>query len=340
MDKSSATKLDAPATAAPARAWSRRHWIGATAGAAIGALAAEAASLAGTWDHERPSPLAPRLRSPRAGALPLAGGGRWQGAPRLTHIGHSCHLIEIAGQRWLTDPWFFDPAFGSLRHSLALEVGAVGPLDGIFISHRHADHFDPTALRALSKEAAVWTPDPSLLGPLAELGFARVQLSQPWLTSASGPLQIGFAPALHDVPQHSLSLAGDAARVLFCADTGYHQHFGEIRRRFQPTTALLPCDGTRLRWEPRSIMNADEAARAAIELGCRQLLQTHGDAHYSDLVAEHVLSASDPAPLAGLRTALAALRDATRDVAAAEPAAPVPDFSPLAIGETRALFTP
>src|SRR5690606_8320585 len=143
----------------------------------------------------------------------------------LTHVGHCCHLIEMAGQRWLTDPWFFDPAFGSLRHSAALPVSALGPLAGIFISHRHADHFDPSALRALSKRAAVWTADPSLLGPLGELGFSRVSLSQPWLTLPSGGLLLGFAPALHDVPQHSLYLAGDGARLLFCADTGFHEHF-------------------------------------------------------------------------------------------------------------------
>jgi L-ascorbate metabolism protein UlaG (beta-lactamase superfamily) len=336
VDKSRATELDVGVMLPTRTRWSRRRWLGATVGAAAGAFAAEAASLAGSWDHERRSPRAASARSPHAGPLPPA--------PRLTHIGHSCHLIEMSGQRWLTDPWFFDPAFGSLRHSAALDVRDIGPLDGIFISHRHADHFDPSALRALGKDAAVFTPDPSLLGPLSELGFRRVTLSHPWLTSASGRLQIGFAPALHDVPQNSLSLVDDQARLLFCADTGYHPHWAEIRRRFRPSTALLPCDGTTLRWEPRQIMNASEAARAAIELGCRQLLQTHGDAHYSDLVAEHLLSASDRAPLDGLRAALATEGAGTAGAKGgarahdAEPAAPPPDFTPLEIGETRGLL--
>jgi L-ascorbate metabolism protein UlaG (beta-lactamase superfamily) len=345
VDKSSATKLDAGVTLPARPSWSRRRWLGVAGGAAAGAFVAEAASLAGSWDHERPSLRASSARSLRAGPLPPA--------PRLTHIGHSCHLIEMSGQRWLTDPWFFDPAFGSLRHTAALDVSDIGPLDGIFISHRHADHFDPSALRALGKDAAVFTPDESLLGPLSELGFRRVTLSHPWFTTASGRLQIGFAPALHDVPQHSLSLVDDQARLLFCADTGFHEHWAEIRRRFRPRTALLPCDGTTLRWEPRQIMNASEAARAAIELGCRQLLQTHGDARYSDLVAEHLLSSSDSAPLDGLRAALVA-EGATRAGARAEatagpsagakaapdaePAAPPPDFTPLELGETRALL--
>lgn len=240
----------------------------------------------------------------------------------------------MAGQRWLTDPWFFDPAFGSLWHTAALDVSALGPLDGIFISHRHADHFDPSALRALGKNAALWTADPTLLGPLAELGFARVSLSHPWQTLQSGGLEVGFAPAVHDVPQHSLCLAGEGARVLFCADTGYHDQWGEIRRRFRPSAALLPCDGTSLRWEPRQIMNAAEAARAALELGCRQLFQTHADARYSDLVAKHLLSASDREPVEGLRAALAALALTPQGAPTA-----LPEFQPLAIGDTRALLT-
>jgi L-ascorbate metabolism protein UlaG (beta-lactamase superfamily) len=319
--------------ALPARPrWSRRRWLGATAGAAAGAFVAEGASLAGSWDHEHPSPLAGFSGSLRARSSPPV--------PRLTHIGHCCHLIEMSGQRWLTDPWFFDPAFGSLRHTTAMDVGDIGPLDGIFISHRHADHFDPAALRVLGKEAAVWTADPILLGPLSELGFRRVMLSHPWHTTASGRLQIGFTPAVHDVPQHSLSLVDDEARLLFCADTGDHEHWGEIGRRFRPSTALLPCDGTTLRWEPRQIMNAGEAARAAFELGCRQLLQTHADARYSDLVAERLLSASDREPLDGLRAALAAEGSAGALAAPGdERAAPPPDFTPLAIGETRALLT-
>jgi L-ascorbate metabolism protein UlaG (beta-lactamase superfamily) len=335
VDKSSITKLHTGVTLPARRRWSRRGWLGATAGAAAGAVLAEAASLAGSWDHARPSPRAAFPRSLRTRPLPQA--------PRLTHIGHSCHLIEMSGQRWLTDPWFFDPAFGSLRHTAALDVSDIGPVDGIFISHRHADHFDPSALRALGKNAAVFTPDPSLLGPLSELGFRDVTLSHPWLTLASGRVQIGFAPALHDVPQNSLSLVDGQARLLFCADTGFHEHWAEIRRRFRPTTALLPCDGTTLRWEPRQIMNASEAARAAVELGCRQLLQTHGDARYSDLIAEHLLSESDRAPFDGLRAALAAEGRAGAGLAGAaepkaEPAAPPPHFMPLELGETRALL--
>jgi len=315
--------IDNAGAAAPnGAAISRRGWLG-IALATGGAVASEVASLGGAWDH----------RSFRA-ALPPPPEPSALGAARLLHIGHCCHLIELSGQRWLTDPWFFNPAFGSLTHESARPVGSLGPLDGIFISHRHPDHFDPRALAQLDRRAQVWTPDPSLLGPLQELGFARVVLSNPWQTLVHQGLEVSFVPAEHDVPEHSLMLAGSEARVLFCGDTGPHDHWREIRRRYRPTTALLPCDGTALRWEPRRIMNPEEAAHAAFELGCTQVLQTHADATYTDPIARYVLSTTEPEPVARLAALLAS---AARDAPTREPAAGSPRFTPLISGETRAL---
>ncbi|HKO92551.1 MAG TPA: MBL fold metallo-hydrolase [Polyangiaceae bacterium] len=333
MDKSvlASTPPGAPGrflTATPRLA--RRQWLQIALAASGGVLSGEIASLAGAWDHRRAT-----LASPPGVKGPVALGG-----PRLFHVGHCCHLIELGGQRWLTDPWFFNPAFGSLTHTSGIGVDAIGPLDGIFISHRHPDHFDPSALRRLDRQARVWTPDPSLIEPLRELGFQRVSLSVPWQSEVVGALTVSFVPAVHDVPQHSLMLVGPDARVLFCGDTGAHDHWGEVRRRYRPSTALLPCDGTALRWEPRQIMNPEEAARAALELGCRQVLQTHADATYTDPIARYLLSSSEPEPLERLSRALE--RAGELAAPASESAAPalapaVPSFSPLAIGETRAL---
>jgi L-ascorbate metabolism protein UlaG (beta-lactamase superfamily) len=326
LDKSTraATPNVPPSEGTEPRSVSRRTWLGLSL-AGTAAAAAEAASLAGAWDHRSlelaPSSSAPSATASTAGVEPASSAAPPAGAGRLLHVGHCCHLLEIAGQRWLTDPWFFNPAFGALTHQSALAAHAVGPLDGIFISHRHPDHFDPSALRALDRGAKVWTPDESLVGPLRELGFTSVALSQPWQTLQQGSLAVSFVPALHDVPQHSLVLAGPEARVLFCADTGFHGHWAEIRRRYQPLTALLPSDGTRLRWEPRLIMTPEEAARAALELGCPQILQTHADATYTDPIARYVLSETEPAPLERLERAL-------KDRVA---------FKPLHVGETRAL---
>jgi L-ascorbate metabolism protein UlaG (beta-lactamase superfamily) len=332
MDKSDRAEFAAAPRASVRPRMSRRRWLGATLGAGVGAVAAEVVSLSGARDHAQASAVEPSAGAaapePASFTTRVGGAGPW-----LTHIGHSCHLLELGGQRWLTDPWFFDPAFGSLWHRVARDVSGIGSLDGIFISHRHADHFDPAALRLLDRRAQVWVSDESLLEPLQQMRFSRVQVSSPWRALELSGLTLAFAPADHDVPQHSLVLLAADARVLFCADTGYHAHFAEIRRRYRPTTALLPCDGTALRWEPRQIMNPEEAARAAIELGCRQVLPTHADAAYSDMLARHVLSTSVVDPVAQLAAALDAARTASgRGVAERMPA-----LHTLRIGERRTL---
>ncbi|MEY4550064.1 MAG: hypothetical protein RL685_6259 [Pseudomonadota bacterium] len=329
------TRAATPEGATVRRGISRRGWLGLSL-ASSAAAAAEVASLAGLWDHRA---LQLAARPPALVSSPALA----PGSARLLHVGHCCHLLEIGGQRWLTDPWFFNPAFGSLTHESALGADAIGPLDGIFISHRHPDHFDPSALARLDRRAQVWTADESLIAPIRELGFSSVALSQPWQTLQHGSLAVSFVPALHDVPQHSLVLAGSDARLLFCADTGFHDHWAEIRRRYHPLTALLPCDGTRLRWEPRLIMTPEEAARAALELGCPQILQTHADATYTDPIAQYLLSAAEAAPLERLERALAEPAAPTQlppTQLLGQPSEPSPGkarFKRLLVGETRAL---
>ena len=34
----------------------------------------------------------------------------------VLHVGHSTHIVSRGGLKLLTDPWFYDPAFGSLAH--------------------------------------------------------------------------------------------------------------------------------------------------------------------------------------------------------------------------------
>ena len=67
---------------------------------------------------------------------------------RLTHIGGPTVLIELCGLRILTDPTF-DPPGGEYRtasytlHKLrgpAVDVGDIGPIDAVLLSHDH--HFD------------------------------------------------------------------------------------------------------------------------------------------------------------------------------------------------------
>lgn len=54
---------------------------------------------------------------------------------RLTHLGHSCLLVESADVRVLVDPGTFSHGFTELRD-----------LDAVVVTHQHADHLDPERL--------------------------------------------------------------------------------------------------------------------------------------------------------------------------------------------------
>lgn len=51
---------------------------------------------------------------------------------QITHLGHSCVLIETAGQRVLVDPGDFSTAWRGLTD-----------LDAVLVTHQHPDHADP-----------------------------------------------------------------------------------------------------------------------------------------------------------------------------------------------------
>ncbi len=56
---------------------------------------------------------------------------------KITHLGHSCLLIEASGTSLLMDP-------GTLS-----DVEGVRDLDGILVTHMHPDHLDPAAIPRL-----------------------------------------------------------------------------------------------------------------------------------------------------------------------------------------------
>ncbi len=57
---------------------------------------------------------------------------------KITHLGHSAVLVEVAGLRLLIDPGNFSAAWHGLTD-----------LDAIFVTHQHADHIDMDFVPAL-----------------------------------------------------------------------------------------------------------------------------------------------------------------------------------------------
>ncbi|MEU2285239.1 MBL fold metallo-hydrolase [Streptomyces sp. NPDC013178] len=183
---------------------------------------------------------------------------------RVTHVGGPTTLIEAAGWRLLTDPTFDPPgrryAFGwgtSSRKTAgpALDVGRLGPVDAVLLTHdHHADNLD-TAGRALLPSAQVVLTTRSGAGRLG--GNARGLA--PWTTwrleSPGRPaIEVTATPARHgpplsrplvgDVTGFALRWEGQRHGVLWVSgDTVLYAGVREVARRLTVGTALLHLGG-------------------------------------------------------------------------------------------------
>ena len=68
----------------------------------------------------------------------------------VTWLGHSTVLIETGGARLLTDPVLRPRVAHLTRRAAAVDVGELGPLDAVLLSHVHRDHLDVPTLRQIA----------------------------------------------------------------------------------------------------------------------------------------------------------------------------------------------
>lgn len=108
---------------------------------------------------------------------------------RVTHLGHSCLLVEVADTRVLLDPGSFSTGFEELRD-----------LDAVVITHQHADHVDQDRLPVLlgaNRQAAVYT-DPQTAALISSAGADAATLVEGEEVSL-GPVTVVPVGRLHAV---------------------------------------------------------------------------------------------------------------------------------------------
>lgn len=171
---------------------------------------------------------------------------------RVTFLGHSTCLIQIAGTRLLTDPVFGHVMWSLRRRQAAVGAASVVAVDVVFISHGHFDHMDLPSLRAIPGRPVVLVP--SGLGRVVErAGLGSVHEIRAGDRLRVGTLDIEAVPAVHgrrrlpwvaaEEPLGCLVSAGSS--VYFAGDTDRFPAMSELQGRVD--LALLPVGG----WGPR-----------------------------------------------------------------------------------------
>lgn len=187
-------------------------------------------------------------------------------------IGHSTVVIELAGRRILTDPWFGRRGNLAYRRLAPPSVGRheVSPPELVLLSHNHWDHTDRRFFRALDDAVPILAPRRSRW--LTRLKGARNVLGmRPYDARSFGALSVTAVPALHVAATIGFVLQAAGQTVYFAGDTYHRPFMRDIGARFAPDVALLPVTTYRI---PMT-MGERSAVRAVADLKARVVIPIH-----------------------------------------------------------------
>jgi L-ascorbate metabolism protein UlaG (beta-lactamase superfamily) len=191
---------------------------------------------------------------------------------RITMIGHSTVLLDVAGVRLITDPYF-----GSLGHvayarvdTPALSRDEVPEVDAVLQSHLHWDHVDCRYLRGLPPSTPVLAP--ASVRWLARLRGARHVVGlRPWGSTTVGAVKVTAVPAVHMARTIGFVVEGAGRAVYFAGDTYRRPFMRRIGATFRLDVALMPVTTYRI---PMT-MGERSAAEALRDLGAGIIVPIH-----------------------------------------------------------------
>ncbi len=213
----------------------------------------------------------------------------------ITFINHATHLVQLEGLNIITDPIFskrVSPVswLGPKRvRPPGIVFESLPKIDIVVISHNHYDHMDLPSIRMLWKRDAPLFIVPLGNGKQLEAeGVSRIIELDWWQTHSLNTFQsITLTPAQHwsgRTPfDHCKTLWGGYLitskhlKIFFAGDTGYNNHFQEIRRRYgKMDISILPIGAYEPRWfMQKQHMNPSEAIQTHIDLGSKLSIGTH-----------------------------------------------------------------
>jgi L-ascorbate metabolism protein UlaG (beta-lactamase superfamily) len=191
---------------------------------------------------------------------------------KITMIGHSTVLIDVAGKRILTDPYF--GLHGNLAYARPRPPSRsrkeLNDVDLILISHNHFDHIDRRFLRALPHSVPVFAPAASAWMTRLKGGHNVTGL-RPWERRAFASASITAVPARHVTFAIGYIIEADRMRIYFAGDTYLADFMERIGRELRPDVALIPVTTFRI---PMT-MGEKQAVEAVRLLAPRVVIPIH-----------------------------------------------------------------
>jgi L-ascorbate metabolism protein UlaG (beta-lactamase superfamily) len=222
----------------------------------------------------------PELRAPPASGL------------RVTWLGHSSTLVEIDGQRVLTDPMFGERTtpirgVGPRRwYPPPLPLESLPPIDAVLISHDHYDHLDRASVVALAARGLTFIVPLGIGAHLEYWGVpaARIVELDWWGRTRVGALEIVMTPARHASGRHLFDrdatlwcgylLLGEKHRVYYSGDTGLFPGMHEIAKLGPFDLTMIEVGQYSQGW-PDWHIGPEQAVRAHQWVGGKILLPVH-----------------------------------------------------------------
>lgn len=179
----------------------------------------------------------------------------------VTRIAHASVLLELGGQRILTDPWFSETS--NYRHGepLGISLENLPKLDLVIASHGHYDHFDVETFAAYPDKAVPMVVGPDMVEKARAAGFTNVRELKVWESARIGDLTVTACPGSHGVDEVTFMLQAHGSTVYFGGDSRLIPEMEEIPKRFPSVQlALLAVNGLHAMGK-QMVMNATEAAQ-------------------------------------------------------------------------------
>jgi L-ascorbate metabolism protein UlaG (beta-lactamase superfamily) len=212
---------------------------------------------------------------------------------RVTWLGHSSTIVELDGQRLLTDPIWSERASpfrwtGPRRwFPPPIALTEVGRIDAVLISHDHYDHLDRDTIVALRDRAVVFIVPLGVGAHLARWGVDETRIVELdwWQATRVGDVTVTCTPARHASGRLLLdndaklwagyAMVGPRHRVYFSGDTGLFPALRQVGARLGPFDLTMIEVGEYDRAWPDWHSGPEQAVQAHLMLAGRVMLPVH-----------------------------------------------------------------